>query len=61
MDMQVRQNELTRSVSTMIRFRQVAKRFNKAEILKGIDLDIQAGNRVALVGSNGAGKTPLIR
>ncbi|MGB5301462.1 MAG: ABC transporter ATP-binding protein [Thiogranum sp.] len=45
----------------MIRFQQVAKRFNKAEILKGIDLEIQPGNRVALVGSNGAGKTTLIR
>jgi len=45
----------------MIRFQQVVKRFNKAEILKGIDLEIQPGNRVALVGSNGAGKTTLIR
>jgi ABC-2 type transport system ATP-binding protein len=61
MDMPVRQNEFTRSVATMIRFQQVAKRFNKAEILKGIDLAIQPGNRVALVGSNGAGKTTLIR
>jgi ABC-type multidrug transport system ATPase subunit len=41
----------------MIRFQQVAKRFNKTEVLKGIDLEIQPGNRVALVGSNGAGKT----
>ncbi|HFD79773.1 MAG TPA: ABC transporter ATP-binding protein [Gammaproteobacteria bacterium] len=45
----------------MISFRQVAKRFNRVEILKGIDLDIPAGSRVALVGSNGAGKTTLIR
>lgn len=45
----------------MISFRQVAKSFNKAEILKGIDLEIEPGNRVALVGSNGAGKTTLIR
>lgn len=44
-----------------ILFQQVAKRFNRAEILKGIDLGIQPGNRVALVGSNGAGKTTLIR
>lgn len=45
----------------MICFRQVAKAFNKAKILKGIDLDIEPGSRVALVGSNGAGKTTLIR
>jgi ABC-2 type transport system ATP-binding protein len=45
----------------MICFRQVAKRFQKSEILKGIDLDIEPGSRVALVGSNGAGKTTLIR
>ena len=61
MDMQVSDNSITRSVSTMIQFRAVAKRFNKAEILKGINLEIQPGNRVALVGSNGAGKTTLIR
>jgi len=61
MDMKATDNETVTAVPTMIRFQKVAKRFNKAEILKGIDLDIQAGNRIALVGSNGAGKTTLIR
>ncbi len=45
----------------MIKFSNVVKRFNRTEVLKGIDLNIERGHRVALVGSNGAGKTTLIR
>jgi len=59
--MRVNNNDMTGSAPAMIRFKQVAKRFNRARILRGIDLDIRAGERVALVGSNGAGKTTLIR
>ncbi|MEW7979550.1 MAG: ABC transporter ATP-binding protein [Candidatus Sedimenticola endophacoides] len=45
----------------MIRFEQVVKRFRRQQVLKGIDLEIGRGDRVALVGSNGAGKTTFIR
>jgi len=45
----------------MIQFNQVKKSFRKAEILKGLDLQINRGERIALVGSNGAGKTTMIR
>lgn len=44
-----------------IQFQQVSKQFKKVSVLKNIDLTIDAGCRVALVGSNGAGKTTLIR
>jgi ABC-type polar amino acid transport system ATPase subunit len=61
MELQASIRGVTGTTTAMIEFQQLAKRFNKAEILKGIDLGIQRGNRVALVGSNGAGKTTLIR
>ncbi len=45
----------------MIKFDNVKKTFRRTEVLKGMDLDIQQGDRIALVGSNGAGKTTMIR
>ncbi|BAO43565.1 ABC transporter ATP-binding protein [Thiolapillus brandeum] len=45
----------------MIEFQKVTKRFRRVDVLKGIDLNIDRGDRVALVGSNGAGKTTMIR
>ena len=45
----------------MIRFQNVEKRFRRQSVLKGLDLEIERGHRVALVGSNGAGKTTMIR
>lgn len=45
----------------MIEFKKVRKSFRKHEILKGLELTINRGERIALVGSNGAGKTTMIR
>ncbi len=45
----------------MIRFNNVKKTFRRTEVLKGLDLEITTGDRIALVGSNGAGKTTMIR
>ena len=42
----------------MIEFSGVIKRFRRHQVLQNIDLVIERGQRVALVGSNGAGKTP---
>ena len=45
----------------MIKFDNVKKTFRRTEVLKGLNLDIEKGDRIALVGSNGAGKTTMIR
>jgi ABC-2 type transport system ATP-binding protein len=44
-----------------VRFRGVNKSFGRAEVLRGIDLDLQPGSCVGLTGINGAGKTTLIK
>lgn len=44
-----------------VRMRQVGCRHGRVEAVRHVDLDIEAGERVALTGTNGSGKTTLIR
>jgi ABC-type multidrug transport system ATPase subunit len=44
-----------------IEARGVAKRFGRVEALAGLDFELPAGRRVALVGPNGSGKSTLNR
>lgn len=44
-----------------IRFEQVRFGYRDVEVLHGIDLDIPAGQTIALVGETGAGKTTIAR
>lgn len=45
----------------MIQARGASKRFGAVRALSNIDLEVGAGERVALFGPNGAGKTTLLR
>src|SRR5580693_4881880 len=40
--------------------RGVTKRFGAVSVLHGVDLDVRAGEIVALVGANGAGKSTVV-
>ena len=45
----------------MIEVRNIKKSFGSLEVLKGIDLDIEKGKIVSIVGPSGAGKTTLLQ
>jgi signal transduction histidine kinase/ABC-type branched-subunit amino acid transport system ATPase component len=44
-----------------LRVRDLHKRFGGLRVLRGIDLDLHAGEVLALVGENGAGKSTLVQ
>ena len=45
----------------MLEARNVRKRFGEHEVLKGIDLNVEKGDVIAILGPSGSGKTTLLR
>lgn len=45
----------------VIELKQIEKSFNENKVLKGIDLNINPGDVVSLIGPSGTGKTTLLR
>ena len=46
-------------MTTKIKATNIWKKFNNLEVLKGIDLEVNEGEVIALIGANGAGSTLL--
>lgn len=47
--------------NNIIKIKGIKKSFKNLEVLKGVDFEVEQGSVFALLGSNGAGKTTIIR
>ncbi|WHY80761.1 ectoine/hydroxyectoine ABC transporter ATP-binding protein EhuA [Siminovitchia fortis] len=45
----------------IVRYRDIRKSFGDFEVLKGLDLDIEQGEKITIIGPSGSGKTTIIR
>src|SRR5918996_1626102 len=45
----------------MVEIRQVQKYYGSLHVLRGVDLDVRAGEVVCVIGPSGSGKTTLLR
>jgi polar amino acid transport system ATP-binding protein len=51
----------TQTTPALLSIRNLHKKYGELEVLKGVDLEMQRGNVVTLIGSSGSGKTTLLR
>ena len=46
---------------SLLSVRGLAKRFGDNDVLRGIDLDVEPGERIAILGASGSGKSTMLR
>lgn len=46
---------------SMIRIENLHKKFNDLEVLKGVDLEVQPGEVICIIGPSGSGKSTMLR
>src|ERR1700682_3494516 len=56
-----RENRSMEEKNVAIQVRGLQKSYKKLQVLKGVDFDVARGSIFALLGSNGAGKTTIVR
>jgi len=47
--------------NTAIQVKGLKKSYKQLDVLKGVDLEVEQGSIFALLGSNGAGKTTIVK
>lgn len=52
---------MTTQLAPAIHVHGLAKSYKKLEVLRGVDFDVEPGTVFALLGSNGAGKTTVVK
>jgi len=45
----------------VIRIRNLHKRFGQLHVIRGVDLDVKRGERIAIIGASGSGKSTILR
>ncbi len=52
---------MANATQPLISVKNLHKKFGALEVLKGVDLDVQAGDVIAVIGPSGCGKSTLLR
>jgi len=52
---------MTAALPPVLRIQALHKRFGSHHVLRGIDLDVLPGDRIAIIGASGSGKSTLLR